>query len=132
MEKAAGIPKDFLRAYMLKGFADQEGLVQVGPEARKLVRFLRVNLQEGSYPFTGLFDLVFCRNVLIYFDQDSKTRAMNGMLGHLCPSGLLFVGHSEALQQLTPRLKPVAPSVYAFSGAAKSAFIPLKTMAGKK
>jgi chemotaxis protein methyltransferase CheR len=133
MEKAEGIPKDFLRAFMLKGFADQEGMVQVGPETRKLVRFLRVNLQEGSYPFIGLFDMIFCRNVLIYFDQDSKTRAIDGMLGHLSPAGLLFVGHSEALQQLTPRLKPVAPSVYAFSGAAKNTFIPLKTMAaGKK
>jgi chemotaxis protein methyltransferase CheR len=127
------IPKDLLHAFMLKGREDQEGMAQMGPQARKFVRFARVNLQAESYPFTGLFDLIFCRNVMIYFDQNSKTRAIDRMLRHLSPTGLLFVGHSEALQQVTTRLKSIAPSVYAMAdGTNNGAAIFSRAMAGKK
>jgi chemotaxis protein methyltransferase CheR len=115
MAKAEEIPRDLLHAFMLKGRDDQEGQVQVGPQARKLVRFSRVNLQAESYPLVGFFDLIFCRNVLIYFDQNSKARAIDRILRHLAPAGLLFVGHSEALNQVTTRLKSIAPSIYAMT-----------------
>ena len=115
MAKAEEIPRDLLHAFMLKGRDDQEGQVRVAPQARKLVRFSRVNLQAESYPFVGFFDLIFCRNVLIYFDQNSKARAMDRILRQLAPTGLLFVGHSEALNQVTTRLKSVAPSIYAMT-----------------
>lgn len=118
MARAEDIPKDLLHAFMLKGRDDQQGQVQVGPEARRIVRFSRVNLMAESYPFVGSFDLIFCRNVLIYFDQDSKSRAMDRIMRHLSSSGLLFVGHSEALNQVTTRLKSIAPSVYALTDEA--------------
>lgn len=113
IEKAKEIPHEFLRAYMLKGRGDQKDMMMVNPEVRRSVRFARVNLHSDSYPIAGVFDLIFCRNVLIYFDQRSKEKVIAGILRHLSPSGLLVVGHSEHLGSVSPNLKTVAPTVYA-------------------
>ena len=113
LEKSKEIPREFLRAYMLKGTGDQSGVMRASPELQKMVRFARVNLSADSYPIDGAFDLIFCRNVLIYFDQQSKQKVISGLLQHLCSSGLLFVGHSEHLGGISPGLKSVAPTVYA-------------------
>jgi len=112
IEKAKEIPPEFLHACMLKGRGDQKGMMKVNPDVHRLVRFARVNLHADSYPILGSFDLIFCRNVLIYFDQRSKQKVIAGILRHLCPSGLLFVGHSEHLGTVSPNLKTVAPTVY--------------------
>ncbi|HEX8441970.1 protein-glutamate O-methyltransferase CheR [Archangium sp.] len=112
LDKAGEIPKNYLRAYMLKGTGSQEGRMKAGPELRALVRFQRVNLNEG-HGVVGRFDLIFCRNVLIYFDAASKARAVERLLGHLSPQGLLFLGHSESLTGLGWRVRTVMPTVYA-------------------
>jgi len=112
IDKSKEIPKDYLHAYMLKGTKDQEGLMNVAPEVHKLVRFSRVNLSADMYPLSAECDLVFCRNVLIYFDQLSKKKVVTGLLRHLSPTGLLFVGHSENLNGLTLALKSIIPTVY--------------------
>ena len=117
LDKSKELPKDYLHAYMLKGIADQEGTMKASPEVQRLVRFARVNLHADSYPFSGSFDLIFCRNVLIYFDQDSKKNVVSGLQRHLSPDGLLFVGHSENLNGVAPRLKSIVPTVYALAGA---------------
>jgi chemotaxis protein methyltransferase CheR len=116
MDKSKEIPKEHLFNYMLKGTADQEGWMKAGPEIQRMVRFARVNLNAQSYPITGSFDLIFCRNVLIYFDQESKKNVVNGLLRHLSPKGLLFVGHSENLNGIAPGIKSVVPTVYASLG----------------
>ena len=113
IEKSKEIPREFLRAYMLKGTGEQRGVMRASPELQKMVRFARVNLSANSYPIDGAFDLIFCRNVLIYFDQQSKEKVIAGLLQHLASSGLLFVGHSEHLGGISPSLKSVAPTVYA-------------------
>lgn len=113
IEKAKEIPTEFLRNYMLKGRGEQREFMKVIPEVRRSVRFARANLHADSYPVLGFFDLIFCRNVLIYFDQQSKEKVIAGILRHLAPGGLLFVGHSEHLGSTVPGLKPVAPTVYA-------------------
>jgi len=112
VDKAGEIPKHYLRAYMLKGTCSQEGKMKAGPELRSLVRFQRVNLNDGQ-GLSGRFDLIFCRNVLIYFDAASKARAVERLLGHLSPDGLLFLGHSESLAGLGWRVRTVMPTVYA-------------------
>jgi chemotaxis protein methyltransferase CheR len=112
LDKAGEIPKNYLRAYMLKGTGSQEGRMKAGPELRALVRFQRANLNEG-HGLVGRFDLIFCRNVLIYFDAASKARAVERLLGHLSPHGLLFLGHSESLTGLGWRVRTVMPTVYA-------------------
>ena len=113
IEKSKHIPPEYLRAYMLKGRGDKSGEMKASPELQKRVRFARVNLSADSYPIQGHFDLIFCRNVLIYFDQESKRKVIAGLVRHLSPSGLLFVGHSEHLGGISPELKSVAPTVYA-------------------
>jgi len=91
--------------------------MKVSPELHRVVRFARVNLHADSYPILGPFDLIFCRNVLIYFDQESKIKVIGGILRHLSPSGLLFVGHSEHLGAIAPNLRTVAPTIHAMSSS---------------
>jgi chemotaxis protein methyltransferase CheR len=112
VDKAEEIPKPYLRAYMLRGVGSQEGKMKAGPELRSLVRFQRVNLNDGQ-GVVGRFDLIFCRNVLIYFDMASKTRAVERLLSHLSPQGLLFLGHSESLTGPGWGVRTVIPTVYA-------------------
>ncbi len=117
LDKSKDIPAEYLRAYMLKGKGDHKGVMKVSPELHRVVRFARVNLHADSYPILGSFDLIFCRNVLIYFDQESKMKVLSGILRHLSPSGLLFVGHSEHLGGIAPNLKTVAPTVHALASS---------------
>jgi len=113
IERMKDIPQEHLRAYMLKGRGDDRGFMKASPELHRVVKFARVNLHADSYPLQGFFDLIFCRNVLIYFDQKSKEKVISGIVRHLSPSGLLFVGHSENLGGISPNLRTVAPTVYA-------------------
>ncbi|HYX68452.1 MAG TPA: CheR family methyltransferase [Terriglobales bacterium] len=117
IERAKEIPRDYLLAYMLKGIHEEEGAMKACPELHKLVRFARVNLHADSYPVTGAFDLIFCRNVLIYFDQESKRKVVCGLLRHLAPSGMLFVGHSENLNGVAPGVRSIVPTVYVKPGS---------------
>jgi len=127
IEKSKEIPAEHLRAYMLKGKGEHKGVMKVSPELHRVVRFARVNLHADSYPVLGSFDLIFCRNVLIYFDQESKVKVIGGILRHLSPTGLLFVGHSEHLGGIAPNLKTVAPTVHAL--ASSSGALPVETRA---
>ncbi len=111
LEKSEEIPRHYLRGYMLRGVGSQEGRMKAGPELRALVRFQRVNLNDEP-GLLGRFDLIFCRNVLIYFDAASKSRAVERLLSHLSPQGLLFLGHSESLSGLGWRVRTVTPTVY--------------------
>ncbi|MGH2397226.1 MAG: CheR family methyltransferase [bacterium] len=114
--KAKEIPPGYLKRFMLKGTRTQEGKMKAGPEIRSIVRFERLNLNDEAYPVTGLFDLIFCRNVLIYFDAQSRVRVIHRLLNHLAPSGYLFVGHAESLNAVTDRVQPVMPTVYIYAG----------------
>lgn len=111
--RAQEIPGHLLKKYMLRGTRSQEGLMAASPELRARVRFQRVNLNDGRYPVDGRFDLVFCRNVLIYFDAASRAAVVNRLLGHLDPGGLFFLGHAETLTNVTTRARAVMPTVYA-------------------
>lgn len=115
IEKSKDIPAEYLRAYMLKGKGNHNGVMKVSPELHRVVRFARVNLHADSYPIVGSFDVIFCRNVLIYFDQESKMKVIGGIIRHLSPSGLLIVGHSEHLGAIAPNLKTVAPTIHALA-----------------
>jgi chemotaxis protein methyltransferase CheR len=116
LEKSKDIPPDLLRAYMLRGRGEHKAAMKASPELHRVVRFARVNLHADSYPIMDSFDLIFCRNVLIYFDQESKEKVIGGILRHLSPSGLLVVGHSEHLGGISPNLRTVAPTIHALVG----------------
>jgi chemotaxis protein methyltransferase CheR len=106
------IPSPYLKAFMLKGFADQAGKMKAGPEIRSIVRFFRMNLNEPAYPLTGKFELIFCRNVLIYFDQRGRERVVRRLASFLSPDGYLFLGHAESLHAMSDCLRSVIPTVY--------------------
>lgn len=84
---------------------------EITPELKRIVTFRRLNLKD-SYPFKGLFDFIFCRNVMIYFDKRTQEELVNKMANFLGPGGYLFVGHSESLTGLAHKLTYVRPAVY--------------------
>jgi chemotaxis protein methyltransferase CheR len=112
IEKAADIPPAYLKAFMLRGTGPEEGRMKAGPQLRSIVRFFRLNLNDPPYPVPGPFDAIFCRNVLIYFDQAMKARVLTQLLRHLAKDGLLYLGHAESPYGLVPQMKLAGPTVY--------------------
>jgi chemotaxis protein methyltransferase CheR len=112
IDKAKEIPEKHLKRFMLRGFGEHEGELRCGPELRSLVRFSRINLSAPPYPIAGQLDLIFCRNVLIYFDAASRAKVIDALIERLAPSGFLIVGHSESLHNVTRRAMLVAPGIY--------------------
>jgi chemotaxis protein methyltransferase CheR len=114
--KSADIPEPLLKDYMLKGIDQQEGQMKVMPEVQAMVDFERLNLSQGPYPPHGHFDVILCRNVLIYFDLESKLKVMENLARCLIRKGLLFVGQAENLSGMNLQLRSLAPAVYAREG----------------
>lgn len=112
IKRAEEIPKPLLKRYMLKGTGSQAGFMRAGPELRKLVETQYINLNDTRYPVTPGLDLIFCRNVLIYFDPESRARVVNRLLDLLKPDGYLFLGHAESLSGHNRRVRSVAPAIY--------------------
>jgi chemotaxis protein methyltransferase CheR len=112
LEKSKEIPGAYLKAFMLRGFGAQEGLMKAGPEIRQLIRFTRVNLVGEDWPGGPPFDLIFCRNVLIYFERQAKITVVERLLERLDPRGFLFLGHAESLGGFTVKARAALPTVY--------------------
>ncbi|MBI5496349.1 MAG: protein-glutamate O-methyltransferase CheR [Deltaproteobacteria bacterium] len=112
VQRASEIPPPLLRRYMLRGTGSQEGRMRATRQLRALVRFERVNLSRAPLPVQGPFDLLLCRNVLIYFRPDDKLAVIRRLLPHLAPAGLLLLGHAESLQATDLDIVTVAPTVY--------------------
>ena len=113
IDKAGDIPLHYRKQFMLRGTGGQTGKMKVGPEAREVVSFSRMNLNDPVYSVSGVFDFIFCRNVLIYFDKESKAKVVDRLLTHLAPDGCLFLGYAETTTTITDRLVSVGPNVYA-------------------
>ncbi len=111
-EKDREIPADLLRKYMLKGVRSQAGKIKAGPEIRSIVRFQRLNLADPTRPAGGDFDLIFCRNVLIYFNAEMKKRVIARLLDCLSPAGYLFLGQSETLTGINDCVRSAGSSAY--------------------
>ncbi len=111
MERARHIPPRFLQEYCLKGVGSQEGRFLMDRRLRARVHFQQINLNE-TLPNIGEFDVVFLRNVMIYFNNETKARVVERIAGKLRPGGYLIIGHSESLNGVTDVLSAVRPSVY--------------------
>ncbi len=111
MNRTEGIPKNYLSRFCLKGTGPQEGTFLIDRSLRSRVSFLQVNLNE-TLPRLGEFDMIFLRNVMIYFDMETKREVVARMLPLLRPGGYFVVSHSESLNGITDALKIVTPSVY--------------------
>lgn len=101
-----------LPRYFRKGFGRREGCVRLKPEIRRHVRVEHVNLFQPAYPVPRGLDVVFCRNVMIYFDVESRQELVGRLFDQLAPGGYLFVGHAESLLGLSHRFETRRPGVY--------------------
>ncbi len=112
IERSRDIPTAALRAYMLRGVGERSSEMAAGPVLRAAIRFRRLNLNDTSYDVEGRFDLILCRNVMIYFDAAARAGVVARLAARLEPGGLFFVGHSETLLGATGELRPVAHAIY--------------------
>lgn len=90
--------------------------MKVMPEIQAAVDFQKLNLSQGPFPPEGHFDVIFCRNVLIYFNQESKQKVVEHLTRCLSGNGLFFVGQAENLSSVNSQLRSLAPAVYARAG----------------
>lgn len=111
IERAKDIPREYLTRFCLKGTGAQEGTFLIEKGLRSRVKFMQVNLNQ-PLPALGEFDVIFLRNVMIYFDQKTKQQVVQRMIPLLRSGGYFLVSHSETLNGITDALKPVSPSVY--------------------
>jgi chemotaxis protein methyltransferase CheR len=111
MERANTLPQPLLVKYCLKGTGSQQGTFLIDRALRSRVDFISVNLNE-VLPELGEFDVIFLRNVMIYFDQETKRKVVARLLPRLKPGGYLIVSHSESLNGVCDTLKLVMPSIY--------------------
>ncbi len=111
MERLQSLPKARLQRWFLKGRGANAGRARVAPSLRDLVSFRQLNLM-GDWPMRGPFDVIFCRNVMIYFDKPTQTRLTERFAGLLADDGHLFVGHSETLYRVTECFQSIGQTVY--------------------
>lgn len=111
IERAAKIPAAYLKAYCLKGVGHQDGSFLVERSLRARVDFRQINLNE-TLPAIGEFDVIFLRNVMIYFEAETKRRVVDRLAPKLRPGGYLVIGHSESLNGVSEELRQICPSVY--------------------
>jgi len=111
MERARNVPRAYLQRFCLKGTGKQQDTLLVDRSLRSKVNFLQINLND-RLPALGTFDFVFLRNVLIYFNTQTKREVVARALSVLQPGGWLFIGHSENLNGISEAVKPAAPSIY--------------------
>jgi chemotaxis protein methyltransferase CheR len=110
-ERTRALPPGWLPQYFLRGEGTSKGFYQIKPELRAKVEFRRLNLMQ-PLPWGELFPLVFCRNVMIYFNKATQADLVNRMAACIEPGGYLFVGHAESLTGIDHPLQYVRPAVY--------------------
>ncbi len=111
LQGVESLPRDVLRRHFERGLGAQEGLARVTAPIRQSVEFRNLNLLEIG-DLNERFDVIFCRNVMIYFDKAVQQRVVSTLERHLRPNGYLFISHSESLNGVTHGLRWVAPAVY--------------------
>jgi chemotaxis protein methyltransferase CheR len=111
-EAVARVPAATLRRHFLRGVDAHQGLVRVRPEVRALVTVRRLNLLDDAWPIRTRFDLVFCRNVLMYFDRPTQARLVARLERMLATGGLLVLGHAENLLGLGTDMRRVTSTIY--------------------
>lgn len=95
LEKLEKMSAERMRKFFLKGTGDKSGYARVRPELRQMIRFQQLNLLDDEWPIEGLFDVIFCRNVMIYFDKPTQSKILAKFVPLMKPDALLFGGHSE-------------------------------------
>lgn len=106
------VPAEYRKKYLLRSRDKTRQLVRVAPELRAQITFRPLNFMDDDFGMREPFDVIFCRNVLIYFDRPTQERLLQKFCRLLVPGGFLFLGHSETINGLDVPVLPVAPTVY--------------------
>lgn len=112
MESVANLSYELKKRYFLKSKNDEKPLVRLKPEIRQKVHFQRMNFMDSSYPVQKVKHIIFCRNVLIYFEKQTQEDVIRKLVSHLVPGGYLFLGHSETIFGMDLPLKTVGPTIF--------------------
>lgn len=110
-DRVKNIPSEYLQRYFLRGRGANAGHVKASEELKSLITFKQLNLME-AWPMRGMFDVIFCRNVVIYFDKPTQTKLFARYADTLADDGYLFIGHSETLYKITDRFKLIGTTIY--------------------
>ena len=111
IERVAGLPKERLKKWFQRGSGDRSGFVRLKQDVRRLIEFGQLNLMQ-NWQLDAMQDVIFCRNVIIYFDKDSKIKLIDRFADYLEEGGYLFIGHSESLFKLTNRFELIGQTIY--------------------
>jgi chemotaxis protein methyltransferase CheR len=109
--RTGGIPHHYLRKYCMKGAGEQAGTILVERKLRQRVQFRQINL-NSTLPQLGTFDFIFLRNVLLYFNLQTKRQVVDRVLTMLKPGGWLFISHTETLHDISDAVDAVRPATY--------------------
>jgi chemotaxis protein methyltransferase CheR len=112
MEKIDPVPAEYRKRYLLKGKGENRHLVRIAQEQRARVSFGRLNFMAGDFRLPKMQHIIFCRNVLIYFDKKTQEAVINKLCQYLEPDGYLFLGHSESILGYDVPLRQEAPTVH--------------------
>ena len=110
-ERVASLPKERLRRWLQRGSGGHANKVRIKPELRDRIAFRQLNLL-GPWPMKGPMDIIFCRNVVIYFDKDTQRKLFARYAELLAPQGYLYIGHSETLFKISDRFRLVGGTIY--------------------
>ncbi|MFC5740565.1 CheR family methyltransferase [Dyella tabacisoli] len=116
LERMGGVSRERQRRWFLRGEGSFDGLARIHPRLRELVSIQPLNLLH-DWPMQGPFDAIFCRNVVIYFDQPTKQKLFRRYAGMLVPGGYLFLGHSESMHGLSDDFELIGRTIYRKRGA---------------
>ncbi len=111
-DRVRDVPPDVVRRHFLRGRGESSGQLKVKPHLAAMVQFRRLNLMDDHFPIKSPLDVIFCRNVMIYFDRPTQEQLVNKFHRYLKPGGYLFIGHSESLQWVTHPFETIAPTIY--------------------
>lgn len=106
-----------VKRFFLRGKNQFDGFVRIRPELCRMIDFRQLNLLDESWNIKGPFDVIFCRNVMIYFDKETQYKILKKFVPLLRPDGLLFTGHSESFLHATDLFKPLGKTVYRLANA---------------
>ena len=111
-DRVRDVSPEVVRRNFLRGRGESEGLLKVKPHLASMIQFRRLNLMDDRFPIKNPLDLIFCRNVMIYFDRPTQEQLVNKFYRYLKPGGHLFIGHSESLQWVEHPFKVMGPTIY--------------------
>jgi chemotaxis protein methyltransferase CheR len=111
-ERLKNVRPEWLRKYFQKGERQMDGYFRVRPELASKIKYQRVNLFAPSYPWNEKFHVIFCRNVMIYFDRQTQQELVGRLASHLLPGGYLLIGHAESLAGVQHPYQSIKPAIY--------------------